>query len=67
MSLMDSVFDIRAALQGKPEAKLFEEVEGALWSYENELNQTVQELHVLKAALVTIGTAMQGMTDEEKP
>lgn len=58
MSLMDSVFDVRAALEGKPEAKLFEEIEETLWRWETEAQDAQRELHNLKRALATVGAAM---------
>lgn len=58
MSLMDNVFDIRAALKDTPDAELFEEVEAALWSYENRANTAEAELRTLKKALAIVGTYM---------
>ncbi len=48
MSLMDSVFDVRAALEGKPEAKLFEEIEERLWEYEEENDILRNKVRILK-------------------
>lgn len=46
MSLMDDVFDVRAKLKGTPEADLFETIENALWSYENQLDHANAKLKI---------------------
>ena len=36
MSLQDDIFDVQAALEGKPEAAIFERVSEALYEFEQE-------------------------------
>lgn len=56
MSLMDDVFDVRAALEGKPEAKSFESIEEQLWAYEEWIDVHRPQLQTIadfKALLTT--------------
>ncbi len=60
MSLMDKVFDVRAALKDTPEEEDFASIEAKLWEWENAAAILSDELHTLKRALAIVGSYYNG-------
>ena len=58
MSLQDDVFDVAAALEGKPEAEAFDNITKRLWKYEADLEISEQNWNEVTRALAIIGTLM---------
>jgi len=64
MGMQDSIYDVAAALEGKPEKELFEEI--LEWAYSNEgkLMQAQAELHNYNIAMSFLGQKL-GITPSE--
>lgn len=54
MSLMDDVFDIRAALEGKPERAAFDRFCERMWELEEAHNEAMDALDAIRAGARTI-------------
>lgn len=53
MSLMDDVFDIRAALKGKPEQAMFDRMCDRMWELEEAHNEAMDVIDTLRAGART--------------
>jgi len=66
MSLQDDIFDVAHALEGKPEAVLFEEICTTFFKFEEQADQFSSELRQLKESLYVVGKYLNASQEGKK-